>query len=611
MATGELPDLIAELEHRLSLAKNPAQQVDARLDLAREIGPGDPERAANLAREALLLAEDHHLEPARKAEAAYQAGVGCLQLADYLQARKYFEQAEADVESVRYDVLRASIYNGLAVAALHTGRYAEALSCFLRALRIFQHTASPYRSANILNNIGQVYLRLGDPHRAQPYVEDSLRIAREVVDYRAQANALRTLCWLLTETGDVENALNSGLEALHFYRQVENRRGEAETLNSLGKLFLHQNDPQTALGYYQDAFAIAGAIHSRPEMSTAYLGMGSVYLLMNKPRRAQTALQTSLSLAEEIGAQDQILECHRLLAEAEKRLGHARAALAHYEGFDQYRSQRLKDEAYAQTISLEILQEVENARRDAEAYHLQNVALQQELAAHEQVIEDLDAFTHMVAHDLKNPLQHQLLAARLLSLRFENQLNDEGKSYLVTMIHASEKMSAMVDELLVLANVRQRSVNLVVVEMGAVVTEVLARLKEDIAAFEAQIELPEQWFPAQGYAPWLEEVWVNYISNAMKYGGRPPVVTLGAAPVGDQWVRFWVKDNGDGIDKAQLSSLFTPFTRLSGTQGEGYGLGLSIVRRIIEKLGGQVSVESSGQPGEGAIFSFLLPAVRA
>lgn len=611
MATGKLPDLIEELEHRLSQAANPAQQVDARLDLAREIAPRNPERAASLAREALLLAEDYQLEPLRKAEAAYQAGVGCLQMADYLQAQKFFEQAELDISTTQHHTLRARIYNGMAVTALQTGRYAESLSNFLRALRIFQNTASPYRSANILNNIGQVYLRLADPRRAQPYVEDSLRIAREVVDYRAQANALRTQCWLLTETGDEENALRTGLEALHLYRQVENRRGEAETLNTLGNLFLRQNQLPIALDYYQQALDIASAIHSRTEMSSAFLGLGSTLLRMGKLQKARQTLQNGLDLADEIGAHDMLLESHRQLAEVEKRLGHARAALAHYEWFDQFRSQRLKNELDARTISLEILQEVENARRDAEAYHLQNVALQQELAAHEQVIEDLDAFTHMVAHDLKNPIQHQMLAARLLSARFADQLGDEGKGYLTTMIHAAEKMSAMVDELLVLANVRQRSVSLVAVEMGSVVGEVLVRLKEDIAGYDAVIELPEQWPPAQGYAPWLEEVWVNYISNAMKYGGRPPVVTLGAAPAGEQWVRFWVKDNGDGIDRAQLGSLFTPFTRLSGTEGEGYGLGLSIVRRIIEKLGGQVSVESSGQPGEGTTFSFLLPAIKA
>jgi two-component system sensor histidine kinase/response regulator len=110
-----------------------------------------------------------------------------------------------------------------------------------------------------------------------------------------------------------------------------------------------------------------------------------------------------------------------------------------------------------------------------------------------------------------------------------------------------------------------------------------------------------------GYAPWVEEVWVNYISNALKYGGTPsaaPRVELGAETQGDGMVRFWVRDHGPGIAPEAQLRLFTPFTRLDHVRAGGHGLGLSIVRRIVEKLGGQVSVAS--QVGEGSTFSFTL-----
>ena len=70
-------------------------------------------------------------------------------------------------------------------------------------------------------------------------------------------------------------------------------------------------------------------------------------------------------------------------------------------------------------------------------------------------------------------------------------------------------------------------------------------------------------------------------------------------------VRFWVRDNGTGIPPEQQARLFTPFTRLAQARATGHGLGLSIVQRIVEKLGGQVGVES--QPGQGSLFSFTLP----
>jgi signal transduction histidine kinase len=120
--------------------------------------------------------------------------------------------------------------------------------------------------------------------------------------------------------------------------------------------------------------------------------------------------------------------------------------------------------------------------------------------------------------------------------------------------------------------------------------------------------MPDAWPVAFGHGPWIEEVWANYLSNAMKYGGKPPRLELGAETIGDN-VRFWVADNGPGLTPEQQARLFTPFTRLHQVRATGQGLGLSIVRRIMEKLGGRAWVES--RPGEGSTFYFTLPKTAA
>lgn len=116
--------------------------------------------------------------------------------------------------------------------------------------------------------------------------------------------------------------------------------------------------------------------------------------------------------------------------------------------------------------------------------------------------------------------------------------------------------------------------------------------------------MPDSWYTAVGYAPWIEEVWTNYISNAIKYGGQPPQIEVGSEAL-DGMVKFWVKDNGDGIPLDQIDTLFKPFVRLDNVRATGHGLGLSIVRRIIERLNGTVGVES--EQGVGSVFSFILP----
>jgi signal transduction histidine kinase len=112
-----------------------------------------------------------------------------------------------------------------------------------------------------------------------------------------------------------------------------------------------------------------------------------------------------------------------------------------------------------------------------------------------------------------------------------------------------------------------------------------------------------------GYAQWVEEVWANYISNAIKYGGTPPRIELGAEQQPDGSVRYWVHDNGVGLSQEAITQLFTAFTRLDKVRATGHGLGLSIVKRIVEKLNGTVDIQSEGAPGQGSIFSFTLPGV--
>ena len=117
------------------------------------------------------------------------------------------------------------------------------------------------------------------------------------------------------------------------------------------------------------------------------------------------------------------------------------------------------------------------------------------------------------------------------------------------------------------------------------------------------------WPVALAYGPWVEQVWVNYLSNAIKYGGRPPRVDLGATGQANGMVRFWVRDNGPGLTPEEQARLFTPFTQLAQVPVKGHGLGLSIVRRIVEKFRGQIGVES--EEGRWSVFTFSLPGMAS
>jgi signal transduction histidine kinase len=236
--------------------------------------------------------------------------------------------------------------------------------------------------------------------------------------------------------------------------------------------------------------------------------------------------------------------------------------------------------------------------------------LQQANMTLERQVQELDAFAHTVAHDLKNPLTALIGFSDLLEKRGERMTEERRTETVQMLAQNARKMSNIVDELLLLASVRgMDGVMLEPLEMGGVIREAQSRLVYLIEEKGAEIVFPESWPQAWGYAPWVEEVWVNYLSNAVKYGGLPPRVELGATDWGGQWVQFWVRDNGTGIAAEDQARLFTPFERLHQVRAQGHGLGLSIVHRIVERLGGQVGVES--RVGGGSQFSFTLPTGRA
>lgn len=223
--------------------------------------------------------------------------------------------------------------------------------------------------------------------------------------------------------------------------------------------------------------------------------------------------------------------------------------------------------------------------------------------------EELDAFTHIVAHDLQNPLTNIIGFAEVLQKHHTNIPADELDDYLATIERIGRKMSDTIEQLLLLARAYHVEVEMSPLDMGFIVEEALNRLTYMIKKHQADIILPDAWPTALGYGPWVEEVWLNYLSNAIKYGGDPPRIHLGAEFESDDMICFWVQDDGSGIKEEDQDQLFIPFPQLSRGQSQrskGHGLGLSIVKRIVDRLGGETKMDSGFQ--QGSRFMFTLPA---
>ena len=224
---------------------------------------------------------------------------------------------------------------------------------------------------------------------------------------------------------------------------------------------------------------------------------------------------------------------------------------------------------------------------------------------------ELDAFAQTVAHDLHNPLS---MIGTYLDL-LKDDLTEDGRQEVPLFLEKAIKMTGksveIVDELLKFAQSKHEEVRLEPISIEQTIQGALARLRLKIETQGAIIRLDEDWPDCIGHAPWVEEVWANLISNALKYGGTPPTIEIYADKSLNEQSRvatLCVKDNGPGLTAEQREIVFNPFLRLQKHKAmgiSGTGLGLSIVSRIVQRLGGETGVRSGMK--EGSTFFFTLP----
>jgi signal transduction histidine kinase len=236
-----------------------------------------------------------------------------------------------------------------------------------------------------------------------------------------------------------------------------------------------------------------------------------------------------------------------------------------------------------------------------------NRKLISEIEKREKLIEDLDAFAHTVAHDLRSSLSSIFSASEIMEEIIK--LNDKNLLCELSNLinHSANKSIQITHELLLLATTDKTEVERKPMDMAHIFEESKRQLADLIKNSNTHFTEPAEWPQAIGYAPWIEEVWSNYMSNAIKYGGTPPEIEVGADVLLNGNVMFWIKDNGKGLTRDEQKMLFKNFVRLHPEKADGYGLGLSIVKKIIEKLDGSIGVESNGN-GDGSKFYFILPS---
>jgi two-component system, chemotaxis family, CheB/CheR fusion protein len=222
----------------------------------------------------------------------------------------------------------------------------------------------------------------------------------------------------------------------------------------------------------------------------------------------------------------------------------------------------------------------------------------------QRINDDLQQFSHIVSHDLNEPLRTMKSFVILLAQRYQGKLDATADEYIAFVTDAAQRMQQMITDLLAYSRVGGPTAVFTAVDGETVLTRVLNELQVAIA--DAQAEVTHDPLPTvQGDETRLGQVLQNLIGNALKFRGQAQTrIHISAAKEDHHW-QFSVRDNGIGIDPVQATRLFQVFQRLhTRKEYPGTGMGLAICKKIVERHGGRIWVES--QPGEGSVFYFTV-----
>jgi PAS domain S-box-containing protein len=423
-----------------------------------------------------------------------------------------------------------------------------------------------------------------------------VNIARDISERQASREELRRQLQRLQVLYDLSSALTNSLDSEEIARTTFIQLGKVIPID---KFSIDRYD-----GERKEVFPIFGVDTiggKRVELST---------------RKAPGALEKSLVIARVISTRKPMLELH-------DNLNH-RVAAGGASGEPTYAStmtvpmvskQKTMGVLTAYSVNIGAYSD-EHLTLVQSVAHLAGLAIEkaqlyQETIRKSSEIEarnkELDDFTYVVSHDLKEPLISVEGYAKMMRTEYDQTFDDTGREYLQGVVDSCSHMKRLIDDLLLLSRVSKLVENRKTVSLSSLLRDVVEELQFSIREKKAQIVVQQELPEVSAVDTHLRIVLRNLLANALKFSDKPvPRIEVGAFKKGDA-ITVFVKDNGIGIEEAHFEKIFLIFQRLhKKDEYEGVGAGLTIVKKIVESHGGKIWVEST--VGQGSTFYFTIPS---
>jgi signal transduction histidine kinase len=562
---------------------------------------------------------------------------------NYEQALNYHRKAELIHRATRNNAGLLNNYIFVGTVYYNQKRYDDALTSFTKALELRQYAPDEQRIAALLNNLGRVNSDIGRFDRAEQLYKEALAINKRLGSVEGLTIANSNLALALIRQGGAARArrgLELGVLSLRYADSITSGLRQKEAMETIAEAYDSLGDARAALRYVRRAAAINDSLKS--EQSSKKLAELQTQYDIDKKNREIALLERDKILREEqLGRQTwqrnaliaalvaaaivgfAAWQRYRLVQRARTRLQEKNEEILRQQKI-------LEDQASEIELSNTQLQE-----RNVELHEANESILQQQQLLEEQArdieivnselhernaqLEDLNRekneFLGIAAHDLKNPLAAIVFGASMIRQYAHNLTPDELTKQVERIEHTAQRMREIITTLLDVNAIESGAVqiNFEAVDAAALTASVVEEYQQ--AAEKKSIVIQNLTTATTPLYIWADrrvtyEVLDNLLSNAVKYSPPHTSIVVVAEPAAFDTVRVSIQDEGPGLSDDDKSKLFGKFARLSAkpTGGEhSTGLGLSIVKKLVEAMHGRVWCESV--VGAGATFTVELPDV--
>ena len=580
---------------------------------AWELRWSDRPKSKTLALEAKELATELN-DPAELAQSLVTFSIAIFREDDIQAALAAGEEAyqltDALPKSTRQNLLLRAV-NVLIGVHYRLGNYAVALDLYLKHLDEITSLDAKQDKANLFNNLSGIYGALGDYTMAISMLEQTIHIRRETNDHQGLASALLNMGNVYLRQRRFEDALHIYNESLQCAQKANLNREQGAAYYAIGNVYAEQEQYEEAVANFEKALSITTAERDENNRAFTLQAIGKIYAkkVFSKFNidTAITLLNDALKEAESLQNKRAVYSILKELAIAYESAGKFEEALHYERAYRDLKDDLVGEEQQKRTQSLMILHQTEQAKKDAELERLKNI----ELADALKKVEEANAFKTellgIAAHDLKNPLQ---VISGFSSLIDETSSLDEAKQHATLIQSSSARMLKLIKDLLETAALDsdKLELNKIPVNLADLLRAVAEHNRPNAEKKSQTIELDLEDDLVEIDLERMREVFENLVSNAVKYSPNGKRIVVGSRR-SELGIVAFVKDEGQGLTEEDKQKLFGKFQRLSArpTGGESStGLGLSIVKQLVELHGGKVWAESDGKDKGTTFFVELL-----